>query len=48
MLLETKIGSVEVAKYADLVVWDRNPCQVSTNDFLEDWFILAEDVLAIQ
>jgi predicted amidohydrolase YtcJ len=31
MFLETKIGSIEVGKFADLSVWDRNPYQVSTN-----------------
>ena len=32
MFLETKIGSIEVGKYADLAVWDRNPFQVATAD----------------
>jgi predicted amidohydrolase YtcJ len=32
MFLETKIGSIEVGKYADLAVWDRNPYQVSSSD----------------
>jgi predicted amidohydrolase YtcJ len=32
MFLETKIGSIEAGKYADLAVWDRNPYQVSTSD----------------
>ena len=32
MFLETKIGSLEVGKYADLAVWDRNPYQVSISD----------------
>jgi predicted amidohydrolase YtcJ len=35
MFLETKIGSIEVGKYADLAVWDRNPYQVETNDLKE-------------
>jgi predicted amidohydrolase YtcJ len=35
MFLERKIGSIEVGKYADLAVWDRNPYQVSTNDLKE-------------
>jgi predicted amidohydrolase YtcJ len=35
MFLETKIGSIEAGKYADLAVWDRNPYQVSTNDLQE-------------
>jgi predicted amidohydrolase YtcJ len=32
MFLETKIGSIEVGKYADLAVWDRNPYLVPTSD----------------
>jgi predicted amidohydrolase YtcJ len=35
MFLETKIGSIEVGKYADLSVWDRNPYQVGTSDLKE-------------
>ena len=35
MFLETKIGSIEVGKYADLAVWDRNLYQVSTSDLKE-------------
>jgi len=35
MFLETKIGSIEVGKYADLGIWDRNPYQVSTSDLKE-------------
>jgi len=35
MFLETKIGSIEVGKYADLAVWDRNPYQVGTSDLKE-------------
>ena len=30
MFLEKKIGTVEVGKYADLAVWDRNPYAVAT------------------
>lgn len=32
MFLETKIGSIEAGKYADLAVWDRNPYQVETDE----------------
>ena len=35
MFLETKIGSIEAGKYADLAVWDRNPYQVRTSDLKE-------------
>jgi predicted amidohydrolase YtcJ len=35
MFLETKIGSIEAGKYADLAVWDRNPYQVSVEDLKE-------------
>jgi predicted amidohydrolase YtcJ len=35
MFLETKIGSIEVGKYADLAVWDRNPYEVPTDDLKE-------------
>jgi predicted amidohydrolase YtcJ len=35
MFLETRIGSIEAGKYADLAVWDRNPYQVSTSDLKE-------------
>ena len=35
MFLEEKIGSVEVGKYADLAVWDRNPYAVATADLKE-------------
>jgi predicted amidohydrolase YtcJ len=35
MFLETKIGSIEAGKYADLAVWDRNPYQVPTSDLKE-------------
>ena len=35
MFLETKIGSIEVGKYADLAVWDRNPYQVTIGDLRE-------------
>lgn len=30
MFLDTKIGSIETGKYADLAVWDRNPYEVPT------------------
>jgi predicted amidohydrolase YtcJ len=32
MFLETKIGSIEAGKYADLAVWDRNPYQIPPGD----------------
>jgi predicted amidohydrolase YtcJ len=32
MFLESKIGSIEVGKYADLAVWDRNPYEVATEE----------------
>lgn len=32
LFLETKIGSIEVGKYADLAVWDRNLYEVPTDD----------------
>jgi predicted amidohydrolase YtcJ len=35
MFLETKIGSIEVGKYADLAVWDRNLYEVSSSDLKE-------------
>jgi predicted amidohydrolase YtcJ len=35
MFLETKVGSIEVGKYADLAVWDRNPYQVPVDDLKE-------------
>jgi hypothetical protein len=35
MFLETKIGSIEVGKYADLAVWDRNPYQVPIDGLKE-------------
>lgn len=35
MFLEKKIGSIEVGKYADLAVWDRDPYTVAT-DQLKD------------
>ncbi len=35
MFLETKIGSIEVGKYADLAVWDRNPYEVGIGDLNE-------------
>jgi len=35
MFLEDKIGSIEVGKYADLAVWDRDPYTVPTDDLKE-------------
>ena len=35
MFLETKIGSLEVGKYADLAIWDRDPYTVPTADLKE-------------
>jgi predicted amidohydrolase YtcJ len=35
MFLETKIGSIEVGKYADLAAWDRNPYQAPISDIKE-------------
>jgi predicted amidohydrolase YtcJ len=35
MFLEDKIGSIEVGKYADLAVWDRDPYTVATDDLKE-------------
>ncbi len=35
MFLETEIGSIEVGKYADLAVWDRNPYEVTMDDLKE-------------
>jgi hypothetical protein len=35
MFLEKKIGSIEVGKYADLAVWDRDPYTVPTADIKE-------------
>lgn len=35
MFLERKIGSLEVGKYADLAVWDRDPYTVSTSQLKE-------------
>ena len=35
MFLETKIGSIEVGKYADLAVWDRNPYQAPASGLKE-------------
>jgi len=32
LFLDKQIGSIEVGKYADLAVWDRNPLQVATAD----------------
>jgi predicted amidohydrolase YtcJ len=35
IFLERKIGSIEVGKYADLAVWDRDPYTVPTADLKE-------------
>jgi predicted amidohydrolase YtcJ len=35
MFLEKKIGSIEVGKYADLAVWDRDPYTAATDDLKE-------------
>ena len=35
MFMEKKIGSIEVGKYADLAVWDRDPYSVPTADLKE-------------
>lgn len=35
MFLETKVGSIEVGKYADLAVWDRDPYSVPTAELKE-------------
>jgi predicted amidohydrolase YtcJ len=35
MFLETRIGSIETGKYADLAVWDGNPYQVETSELKE-------------
>ncbi|MDA1081704.1 MAG: amidohydrolase [Gemmatimonadetes bacterium] len=35
MFLDKKIGSIEVGKYADLAVWDRDPYSVPTVDLKE-------------
>ena len=32
LFLERKVGSIEVGKYADIAVWDRNPYDVPTRD----------------
>lgn len=32
MFLENEIGSIEVGKYADLGVWDRNPYTIPTDE----------------
>ncbi len=48
MFLETKIGSIEAGKYADLAVWDRNPYQVPTDDLKEmkcELTIFAGDIV---
>ena len=35
MFLERKVGSIEVGKYGDLAVWDRDPYSVATGDLKE-------------
>jgi hypothetical protein len=35
MFLERKIGSIEVGKYADLAVWDRDPYAIPTSQLKE-------------
>jgi predicted amidohydrolase YtcJ len=35
LFLDTKVGSIEVGKYADLAVWDRDPYRVATADLKE-------------
>ena len=35
VFLEDKIGSIEAGKYADIVVWDRDPYSVSTEELKE-------------
>jgi predicted amidohydrolase YtcJ len=35
MFLEDKVGTIEVGKYADLAVWDRDPYSVET-DAIQD------------
>lgn len=35
IFLERKTGSIEVGKYADLAVWDRDPYSVPTADLKE-------------
>ncbi|MBC7893970.1 MAG: amidohydrolase [Cytophagaceae bacterium] len=35
MFLEKKVGSIEVGKYADLAVWDRDPYSVPTDELKE-------------
>jgi len=35
VFLEDKIGSIEVGKYADIVVWDRDPLTVPTGELKE-------------
>lgn len=35
LFLDTKVGSIEVGKYADLAVWDRDPYRVPTADLKE-------------
>lgn len=35
VFLEDKIGSIEVGKYADIVIWDRDPLAVTTEELKE-------------
>jgi predicted amidohydrolase YtcJ len=35
MFLERRIGSIEVGKYADLAVWDRDPYTVASDSLRE-------------
>ena len=35
VFLEDKIGSIELGKYADLVVWDRDPLMAPTDELKE-------------
>jgi predicted amidohydrolase YtcJ len=35
VFLEDKIGSIEIGKYADIVVWDRDPLTVQTEALRE-------------